>query len=236
MLGAKSIKSGKYKIVLENMVVNDLMEIFSSIFSAEEVQKGRSLLRGRLGTKIANDKLTILDDPHISGSLTSASFDAEGIATFKKELISKGILKTYLYNLKTAAKDGVKTTGNATKLSYRSPIMIAPSNFVIEKGNLSLDELIKKCNNGVFITELAGLNSGANPISGDFSLMASGFKVVDGNIAEPVEQITISSNLFALFNNIEDIGNDVEPSHPRIVTYFSPSILISEIDVAGSEN
>jgi PmbA protein len=235
MLGAKSVKSGKYKMVMENRTVNDFMMTFSSIFSAENVQKGKSLLKGKLGKRIANDKLTIYDDPHIQQSISSQSFDAEGVATYKKELVSKGILKTYLHNLKTAYKDGVKTTGNATKTSYKSPITVSPSNLVIGKGDMTQEELIKECGDGIFINSLAGLHSGANPISGDFSLMASGFRIENGKITHPIEQITVSSNLFDLFNQIQALGNDLEQSPPAGSTFFSPSILFKEINVAGSE-
>jgi PmbA protein len=235
MLGAKSVKSGKYKMVMENRTVNDFMMTFSSIFSAENVQKGKSLLKGKLGKRIANDKLTIYDDPHIQQSISSQSFDAEGVATYKKELVSKGILKTYLHNLKTAYKDGVKTTGNATKTSYKSPITVSPSNLVIGTGDMTQEELIKECGDGIFINSLAGLHSGANPISGDFSLMASGFRIENGKITHPIEQITVSSNLFDLFNQIQALGNDLEQSPPAGSTFFSPSILFKEINVAGSE-
>ncbi len=236
MLGAKSVKTGKYRIVLENRVLNSFMGVFSTIFSAESVQKGRSLLKGKIGQQIANPKLTISDDPHRSGSITSMNFDDEGVATYKKELVSKGILKTYLHNLKSATKDGVSSTGNAHRSSHKTSIGISPSNMVIEKGELSFDGLVEKCGDGIFITDVAGLHSGANPISGDFSLMASGFKIEGGKITHPVEQITISSNLFKLFNNIEEIGNDIIESPPSNGTFFSPSILISEINVAGSED
>lgn len=235
MLGAKSLKTGKYRMLLENRVVNSFMAVFSTIFSAESVQKGRSLLKGKIGQQIANPKLTVSDDPHRSGSITSMNFDDEGVATYKKELVSKGILKTYLHNLKSAAKDGVSSTGNAHRSSHKASIGISPSNLVIEKGELSFDELVEKCGDGIFVTDVAGLHSGANPISGDFSLMASGFKVENGKLSHPIEQITISSNLFKLFNNIEEIGNDIKEGTPSNGTNFSPSILISEIDVAGSE-
>jgi PmbA protein len=235
MLGAKSIKSGKYRMVMENRTVNDFMMTFSSIFSAENVQKGKSLLKGKLGQKIANDKLTIYDDPFIKKSISSESFDAEGVATYKKEVVEDGVLKTFLHNMKTAHKDGVKSTGNATKYSYKSPITVSPSNLVIEKGEISQEELIKQCGDGIFINSLAGLHSGANPISGDFSLMASGYKIENGELSHPIEQITISSNLFDLFNHIEALANDTEQSPPAGSTFFSPSILFKEINVAGSE-
>lgn len=235
LLGAKSIKSGKYRMVLENRMVNDLMATFSIIFCAESVQKGKSLLKGKLNEKIANEKLTIIDDPHLSGSISSGSFDAEGVATYQKEVVASGILKTYLHNMKTAAKDGVKSTGNAMKYSYKSPISVAPSNLVIKKGDMSFEDIIKECDKGIYITSLDGLHSGANPISGDFSLMAGGFKIENGKISTPIEQITISSNLFDLFNNIEAVGNDITASPPSFGTYYSPSLLIKEINVAGSE-
>ncbi len=234
MLGAKSIKSGEYCIVLKNEAVNDFLSAFASVFSAENVQKGRSLLKDKLDKQIANPALTIYDDPFITNSVTSCDFDGEGVPTYKKELIANGVLKTYLHNLKTAAKDGVETTGNAKRSGHRSRVGIAPINVVIRKGELDLDGLIKKCGKGLYITQISGLHAGTNAISGDFSIMSEGYEISDGKIGRPIDQITISGNLFTFFNNIEEIGNDVKSSMPSYGTYHSPSLLVKGIAVAGA--
>lgn len=233
MLNATSVKSGDYEIILRNNASADMLEAFTGIFSAESVQKNLSLLKGKLNEKIASEKLTIIDDPYMEDGLASCSFDGEGVACEYKNVIENGVLKTYLHNLKTAKKDGVKTTGNASKGSYKSSIDISPSNFYIKKGEKTLDELILSIKKGILITELQGLHSGLNSISGDFSLAASGFEIEDGKIKKPVEQITVAGNYFKMLKEIEDVGSDLKFGLPGESYIGSPSLKIKNLAVAG---
>ena len=229
-IGGKSIASGKYKTIIYNEAMVSLISAFIDIFSADNVQKGLSLLKGKEGEKIASDIVTIVDDPLLKDGLASTPFDDEGVATFKKEVILKGTLKTLLYNLKTAYKAGVKSTGNGFKASYASPVSISSINFYIEKGNKTFDELLKDVNEGVIITEFAGLHSGANSITGDFSLAAKGFYIKDGKKTFPVEQITVAGNYFDLLKNIKEIGNDLKFPMSSV---GSPSVVLDELSIAG---
>lgn len=232
-IGGESVNSGEYKIVLRNDVMAMLLATFIGNFSAENVQKGLSLLKGKVGRKIASSKVTLVDDPHLEGGLYSTPFDAEGVATYKKDMIKEGTLNTLLYNLKAAAKDGVKSTGNAHKSSYASPVGISPTNCYIEKGEKSFEELIAYTKDGVFITDLAGLHSGANAVTGDFSLAAKGFVIENGKLGKPVEQITIAGNFFKLLEDIEEIANDLKATIPMGANYLSPSLLVKSLSVAG---
>lgn len=232
-LGASSIKSGDYTIVLRNNASADLLEAFSGIFSAENVQKDLSLLKGKLGKKIGSDIFSIIDDPFMEGGLASKSFDGEGVACKYKKVVDKGILTTYLHNLKTAKKDNVETTGNASKSSYKSPIDITPTNFYIEKGNKSFDEIISSIDKGILISDLQGLHSGLNTVSGDFSLAAAGYEIEDGKIKRPVEQITVAGNYFELLKNIEEVASDLKFGLPGGAYIGSPSIKIKKLSVAG---
>jgi len=180
LLGAKSVKSGDYAVVIRNGAAADLLEAFTGIFSAESVQKDLSLLKGKLNQQIGSEKFTLVDDPFMEGGLASKSFDGEGVACKYKKVIDKGVLKTYFHNLKTSKKDNIETTGNASKGSYKASIGISPSNFYVEKGEKSLDEIISGMDSGIMITELQGLHSGLNSISGDFSLAALGFEIKGG--------------------------------------------------------
>ncbi|NLK94304.1 MAG: TldD/PmbA family protein [Clostridiales bacterium] len=229
-IGGKSIPSGKYKTIFYNEAMVSLISAFIGIFDADSAQKGLSLLKDKEGEIIASELITIVDNPLLENGLASTPFDDEGVATFKKEIISKGKLITLLHNLKTANKAGVKTTGNGFKASYASPVSIEPTNFYIEKGSKSLDELMKDVSEGLLITELAGLHSGANSITGDFSLAAKGFYIKDGVKAYPVEQITVAGNYFEFLKNIKDVGNDLKFPLSSI---GSPSIRIDELSVAG---
>ncbi|HPW99424.1 MAG TPA: TldD/PmbA family protein [Sedimentibacter sp.] len=233
LLGARSVKSGDYNVIIRNSAAADLLEAFTGIFSAEAVQKNLSLLKGKLNEKIASDKFTLIDDPYMEGGLASKSFDGEGVACKYKKVVDKGVLKTYLYNLKTAKKDGVDTTGNASKGSYKSSIGISPSNFFVEKGERTLDEMIADIDKGILITELQGLHSGLNSVSGDFSLAALGFLIQDGKISRPVEQITMAGNYFDMLKNIEETGSDLKFGMPGEAYIGSPSLRIKKLSIAG---
>lgn len=234
MLGADSVDSKEYSIILRNNVSTDILEAFSSIFSAEKVQKELSLLKGKIGESISSDILTIIDDPFMKDGIASSSFDGEGVASKYKKIVDKGVLKTYLHNLKTAKKDGVESTGNANKPSYKSSIGIAPTNMYIEKGEYSLDDMIKSMGNGILITDVEGLHSGLNPVSGDFSLSAYGYEVSNGEITRSINQITIAGNYFEVLKNVETVGNDIKFGLPSGSGYIgSPSLKIKGLNVSG---
>ncbi|MDU2147488.1 MAG: TldD/PmbA family protein [Paeniclostridium sordellii] len=229
-LGGKSIPSGNYKTIIYNEAMASLLETFSDVFSAEEAQRGLSLLKGKEGKVIASDIVSIIDDPLMDNGLASAPFDDEGVATFKKEIVSKGVLNTLLHNLKTANKANLKTTGNGFKSSYSSPVSVEPTNFYIEKGMKTLEELMNELDEGVIITDFAGLHSGANSITGDFSLASKGFYIKDGRKIYPIDQITVAGNFFELLKNIKDIGNDL--NFP-ISSIGSPSVVVEGLSIAG---
>lgn len=233
LLGGKSVKSGDYKVIIRNSAAADLLEAFAGILSAEAVQKNLSLLKGKLNEKIASEVFTLIDDPYMEGGLASISFDGEGVACKYKKVIDKGLLKTYLHNLKTAKKDGIETTGNASKGSYKSSIGISPSNFYVEKGERSLDEMVKDTDKGILITDLQGLHSGLNSVSGDFSLASLGYLIEGGKVTRPVEQITVSGNYFEMLKNIEEIGSDLKFGLPGGAYIGSPSLKIKKLSIAG---
>lgn len=233
LLGAKSVKSGEYAVVIRNNAAADLLEAFTGIFSAESVQKNLSLLKGKLDQQIGSEKFTLVDDPFMEDGLASKSFDGEGVACKYKKVVDKGVLKTYFHNLKTAKKDNIETTGNASKGSYKSSIGISPTNFYVEKGEKSLDEIISSMDSGIMITELQGLHSGLNSISGDFSLAALGYAIKGGKIAGPVEQITVAGNYFEMLKNIEEVGSDLKFGLPGEAYIGSPSLKIKKLAIAG---
>lgn len=230
-LGASTVKSGNYKTIIEKDAFASLLAAFSSIFIAELVQKDLSLLKGKLGEKIASDKLNIVDNPFLEEGLGSGNFDAEASKTELTQLVKDGVLKNYLYNIKTASKDGVRTTGNASR-GYKSSLGTSPTNFYVENGDKSFDELVVLCEDGILIDDLQGLHSGLNTVSGDFSLSAGGFLIKDSKIDRPVNQITIAGNFFELLENIEEVGSDL---HFGIINgnIASPSIYIKELAVSG---
>ncbi|MEF9992404.1 MAG: TldD/PmbA family protein [Romboutsia sp.] len=229
-IGGKSIPSGKYKTIIINEAMVSIIETFSDIFSADSAQKGLSLLKDKEGEIIASEIVTIVDDPLLDNGLASTPFDDEGVRAFRKEVVSSGKLNTLLHNLKTANKSNVRTTGNGFKPSYASPVGISPTNFYIEKGTQTLDDLMKEIGEGIIVTDFAGLHSGANSITGDFSLAAKGFYIKYGKKDFPIEQITVAGNYFDLLKDIEAVGNDLK--FP-LSSVGSPSVIVRELSVAG---
>ncbi len=231
-VGATSIPSGKYPVVLRNDVLCSLMSTFSPVFSAETAQKGLSLLADKEGEMVAAPCVTLRDDPFHGDGMWAQSFDDEGVPAFGKNIIENGRLTTLLHNLKTAHKQGVKTTANASKAGYASPVTVSPSVMVLTPGQLSYDELLAQMGEGVIITDLAGMHAGANAVSGDFSLSAKGFYSKHGKVAHAVEQITLAGNFFQLLKNIRTIGSDAELS-PEGAIYVMPSVLVDGLSIAG---
>lgn len=233
LIGAKSIKSNSYPVILRNDAAADLLQAYCSIFSAENVQKGLSMLKDKIDEKIANNIITLIDDPFMGGGVSSKSFDGEGVATEKKKVIENGILRTYLYNLKTAKKDGVKSTGNGYKGSYKSAISIAPTNMYIEKGDTTFEEMVSTTEDGLMIIDFQGLHAGVDSVSGDFSLSAYGYLIENGKISRPVNQITVAGNFYDMLKNIIEVGTDLKFSLPGGAYIGSPSLKVKELSVSG---
>ena len=225
-LGGEACASNKYKAVLHPDVVTSLIKAYVGHANAEEVQKKSSLFIGKIGQKIASKKVTIEDRP-LQKNPFARWFDDEGVATYNKAIVKNGVLQTNLYNLTTAAKDGVQTTGNG----YGGGKKGVESTFLyLKPGKKSLDELFAEVGNGVFITEVSGLHAGLNPQSGNFSLQSTGFMIENGKKGKPLDLITVSGNLLEIFQDVLEVGND---------TYVSPSgvsaqsLLIKKIAVSG---
>ena len=229
-LGAVQLPTGSYHAVIHRGAMTDLLQTFCGIFSAETSQKGLSLLKGRLGEKIAADCVNIIDDPLLLEGMEARPFDAEGVPSKAHAVVENGVFRTFLHNLKTAYKDGVQTTGNASKTGYASAVHVSPTNFYIKAGTRSFDEMLEDLNEGIVITDVSGLHAGANPVSGDFSLLSKGYIVQNGKRVQPVEQITIAGNFYELLKNIRTVGSDLEFPFGGI---GCPSVDAGDISVSG---
>ena len=194
---------------------------------AEEVQKKSSLFLGKLGQKVLSSKITIEDRP-LDRTVFARWFDDEGVATYNKPIFKNGILETYLYNLTTAAKDGVQSTGNG----YRSGGKMGTSSsyLILRPGKKSQEELFAEIGEGVYITDVSGLHAGMNEQSGNFSLQSSGFLIKNGKRDRGLDLITVSGNLLEIFNDVLAVGSDLEASYSGVA---APSLLIKKIAVSG---
>ena len=202
-----SIPSGKYKIVFENECFAELLKVMKNLFSAAAVEEKRSKLGDKLMQKIAADCVTLVDNPLLNNGYRTRAFDGEGYPSQTNVIIKNGVLQTLLHNLRTAHKFGVEPTGNGVGGGERG---VFYSNFYIENGNLSQDEVLQQTGEGVYITDLTGTHAGYSIVSGDFSFGAEGFLIRNGKIDKALNQLTISGNVYQLWQDIEQIGNDIK--------------------------
>lgn len=208
MLGAKTIRTQKTTIVLDPRVATSFLGVLAPALSADAVQKGKSLFAGKVGQKVAAPLVTIIDNGRLEGAVMSSPFDGEGVPTSETILIKDGILEGYLHNAYTAAKAGVKSTGNGARGSFKGTPDVGVTNFYIQPGQVSRDELLKGVDQGLYITEVLGMHT-ANPISGDFSIGVSGLWIEKGTFTYPVRGVTVAGNLLELLGQIEAVATDL---------------------------
>lgn len=228
LLGAKPKQTQRVELVLPYEVSSEFLELLSELFSSENVQKGKSLLRGQVGEKIASSILNIIDDPTDINALTPRSFDDEGVRTFKKYILEAGTLKDYSYNIYTAKRENRNSTGNGVRSSFKSLPRVGYFNLFIEPGNRNEEEIIRSVKNGVYVISLMGLHL-ADTISGDFSFGVEGLWIRDGEFAEPIAEMTIAGNLMDFMKKITEIGNKFYYKS----TINSPMLKLEDIVLAG---
>lgn len=231
LLGGKSIKSQNLPVVFDPFVSAQFLQILSHALSAEEVQKGKSFLFSKLGAKIGNNNVNIIDDGLLPNGINSVPFDDEGVLSRKNYLITEGILNGYLHNSCTAAKDKLSPTGNAKRLSFKSLPNIGSTNFYLSPGTSEPVEILKRVSNGIFITCVMAMHS-VNLVSGDFSVGAQGIMIENGERTYPVRGITIAGNMLEMLKSIDEIGNDLI-FHAAADNCGSPTLLINNLSISG---
>jgi PmbA protein len=233
LVGARQPESRRCPVVLDAFVAASFIGFIGSMLSAEAVQRGRSLFAGREGDEIADAALALADDGTDPGGPSSAPFDGEGSPSRRTALIEGGRLLTYLFDARTARRAGRATTGNATRGSYRAPPSVGTTNLVLAPGEQELEGLLREAGDGLYVTDVAGLHSGVNPVSGTFSVGASGRLIHDGEPAGPVRELTIASDLVSMLKAVRAVG-----SQSRWVPFGgsvkAPPVLIGEMAVSGS--
>jgi PmbA protein len=225
-LGAHRVRTAQVPVVLDPMVAGSMLEHIFEGVNGDSVYRGASFLAGKLGEKIAGTNVTVVDDGTMPGGFGTTPFDGEGIPTRRTVVIENGILKSYLLNTYTAKKLGLETTANASRGLAGTP-GIGPGNYFLEPGAKTPKQIISGIKDGLYITEFLG--HGANLVTGDYSRGASGMWIVNGELAYPVEEITVAGNLKDMFNNISEIGSDLEFRG----SVASPTIRIDGLTVGG---
>ncbi|HHW55210.1 MAG: TldD/PmbA family protein [bacterium] len=228
MLGARKVSTQRVPIVMSPRVAAQFLGVLVPALSGEAVQKGRSLLAGKLGEAVAAKDITLIDDGTLPQGINSSPVDGEGVPSGKTVLIEDGVLKSYLHNTYSAAKDGTRSTGNASRPSYRGTPEIGPSNIFLEAGRASREELLQDISQGFYITEVLGMHT-ANPISGDFSVGAAGLWIEKGELAYPVRGVAVAANILELFQGVEAVGNDLR----FYLGYGTPTLRFRPLPVSG---
>jgi PmbA protein len=206
-LDARKVKTAHVPVVFDPMVSTSILEHIFEGINGDSVYRGASFLAGKLGQKVAADKVTVIDDGTLPGGFGTSPFDGEGIPTRRTIVIENGVLNSYLLNTYTAKKLGLKTTANAARGLAGTP-GIGPGNYFLQPGSKSPKELIGEIKEGLYVTEFLG--HGANLVTGDYSRGASGLWISGGEFAYPVEEITVAGNLKDMFFNISEVASDLE--------------------------
>lgn len=233
LLGAAQVSTRTTPVLFEPWAAAELIGTLASSISAEAVQKGRSLLAGRLGEAIAAPVVTIVDDGRHPDGLASRPWDAEGVPTQRTVLLDGGVLRSYLHNTYTARRDGsARSTGNASRGSYRATPELAPSNMVLQPGGEGPDGLMRRMGDGVLVCDVHGLHT-VNPVTGEFSLGINGFLVENGVRTAPVREMTVAGTVLGLLQAVEAVGSDLRW---MVGSGFvgAPSVLVRELPLSGA--
>ncbi len=229
-LGARPFATQKLPVVLDPWMGMSLLGAVAPLFSADNVLKGRSLYAGKVGERVASERVSIVDDGRRHGGLRSAPFDGEGVATTTRTLVERGVLLGYLTNQKTARKLGTTSGGNARRGSHASPGRIGPSNFYVEAGVDDPAAMVRALPRALRVTSLLNLHT-IDPVSGEFSLGATGIYLVAGTAVYPVQGITIAGNLTRLFSSVTGVGSDLVFGPGGI---GSPTLVVAELSIGGT--
>jgi PmbA protein len=235
LLGASKPASRTGPVVLDQTVAASFIGFIGGVLCADAVQRGRSPFAGRLGDEIASAAVTLTDNGLDPEGPASAPFDGEGTPHGRTPLIEAGTLRTYLHDSYTARRegDGQASTGNAARAGYRSAPSVSTSNLLIAEGERSLEELLADAADGVYVTDVAGLHSGVNPVSGTFSVGASGRRIESGELAAAHTEFTIASDLASMLAAVRAASRPARWV-PFGGSVKAPALLIGEMAVGGS--
>ncbi len=233
MLGAHKPKTERMAVLLDPISAASFLGVVAAGLTAEAVLKGRSLFADKMGERVASDVVRLVDDGRALEGPGAEPFDGEGVPTGRTSLIDAGVLNGFLHNTYTATRMGATSTGNARRGGFKSTPGVAPTNLILEPGAETPEQLYAKAGRALLVHDLIGVHSGANPISGDFSVGATGVLIEGGVAGAPVREVTIASNVLDILRGIVAVGNDIRylPFGGAIGT---PTILIGEMTVAGT--
>jgi PmbA protein len=226
-LGARQVSTCRVPVIFDPDTAASLLGHLAGAVSGSSLYRGTSFLLGKVGEEIAPDFVHVDDDGTIAGGLASKPFDGEGLATRRTPIVTAGRLESYLFDTYSARKMNARSTANAARSVADSP-HVSPANFFLRAGEVAPEQIIGSVRSGLYVTGLMGF--GVNPVTGDYSRGANGLWIENGELAYPVEEITIAGNLLAMLRDIEVVGSDLVLRRG----ISAPTIKIREMTVAGS--
>ncbi len=233
LLGGKPVETQVGTVVLDYFVGAQILAALAQALSAESWQKKRSFLLDRMGQQVGSDMVTLMDNGRLKRGLASAPFDGEGVPTAATRLVDEGVLQNLTYDSYAAAKAGVQSTGNAARAGHRSLPGLGPSNFYMQPGNVSREEIIAGVEKGLYVISVMQ-TGGIDPVTGDCSMGANGLWIENGKIVGPVGGVTVATTLDGFLNNITQVGNDL-----RMVPFFGsigvPTLRVDNVTIGGSK-
>lgn len=226
-IGGKNIETGDTPIILDYHASSGLLNTFLNGINGDNVLRGRSVLKDKIGEKISSDTLTVYDDNSYEGGLASASCDSEGTPSQKTNIIEKGVLKGFIYNIYNANKVGCESTSNGFRGSYAGIPGVSASNIIFEFKDMNE---ISEIDKGIIVNNVLGAHT-ANPITGDFSVeISNGFLIEKGEIKSPIKKAMISGNIYEGLKNCRGIKSEIK----QYGNFIIPQILIENIRVIGN--
>lgn len=219
-LDSDSCKTEKYNIILKNNCVATILGQFVDMFDSKLISQKESILSDKFNEKIFSDKINIIEDPDGENTILKRCFDTEGVKTYYKDIVKDGVFVKKINNLEYAIKNNEEPTGNAYGVN----------NLYVKPGNIKYNELVKELNNGIIIDEVQGIHAGTDKKNGNISLQAEGLLVRDGKIVKGLNMILIATNLFEIFTNVVEVGNDLSNDSLAV---RAPSLLLKNITITG---
>jgi PmbA protein len=231
MLGATKPSSRRTTVVLDPYVAAQLVAIIGSTLNGESVLKGRSLFAGRVGEDVAASIVTLVDDPTNPLAYSATEVDGEGLATRPTPLIVGGVLQGFVQSTYSGRRSGTASTGNGVRGGFKSTPGCGCIALALDPGTRTQAEIIAGLDDAILIQHVAGIHSGVNPVSGDFSTGASGLLIHNGQVGAPVREFTIASTIQKMLKDVAEIGGDVEwlPMSAAGV-----SLVVHDVSVSGS--
>ena len=232
LLGGRKCASMNAPVVLDPFVSAAFFGVLSSALTADAVQKGRSLFAGREGQQVAGELLSLVDDGVRADGLDSAPFDGEGTPCRRTPLIEGGVLQGFLYDTYTARKAGRSSTGNGLRGSYAGIPGVRPTNLVIDGPVTPVADIVAGMDRGVLVTDAVGVHSGANPISGEFSVGISGVLIEGGRLTTPVREVTLAGDIIGMLKSVHALGDDARWVPGGSI--LTPSVVIEGMAIGGT--